>query len=379
MPTRKKKALMVSTILSFLTTFEISDIKILQKFGYEVHCASNMDDCEDDKRLQSLMDLGVIYHHISFTRSPFSLENVKAYRDLKILIEKGKFELIHCHTPVGGVLGRIAAHKYSVPTIFYTAHGFHFFEGAPLKNWLYYPIEKHLSRYTDVLITINSEDYGRALKDFHAKRTFYIPGVGVDVKKFSDCKVDKQAKRFELGVKADDFLLLSVGELSDRKNQEIVIKSIAKMKMQGTIKNIVYLVVGNGYKENDFKGLIRKGNLEDCVKLLGHRSDINELCKTVDCFVHPSVREGLGIAPLEAMAAGLPLIYADVNGIRDYAVQGKSGIGVNPRSMEQMIIAITFMYKNAEFRKACGIYNRISVGKFDINNVQKLMKKIYGI
>ncbi len=380
MKTEKKKALLVSTIISFLTAFEISDITILQKLGYEVHCACNSIETEGRNNKEKLRALGVIVHHVPFTRFPISKSNVAAYKELKRIMQSERFDLVHCHTPVGGVIGRIVACKYRRygTKVIYTAHGFHFYKGAPIKNWLiFYPIEKYLSRYTDVLITINTEDYKRALEKFYAKKVFHIPGVGVDTLKFLECKVDKSAKRAEIGVNEKDFLLLSVGELSERKNQVIVIKALAKLKEAGALRNIVYLVVGDGYKRDEFEALIDEKDLGSCVRLLGYRSDISELCKIVDCFVHPSIREGLGIAPLEAMAAGLPLIYADVNGIKDYTTNGRNGVGVNPHSISQIQAAIEMMYKNDKFRRRCVEYNVVRVKEYDINIVREKMKVIY--
>ncbi|QFJ56086.1 glycosyltransferase [Pseudobutyrivibrio xylanivorans] len=374
----KKKALMVSTIVGFLATFEINDINILQGMGYEVHCACNCSKYADEKRIEKLKAQNIILHHIPFTRSPFSKENIRAYKELKQLMISEQFNLVHCHTPVGGVLGRMVAHKCRVPNILYTAHGFHFYDGAPLKNWIvFYPIEKHFSKYTDVLITINKEDYKRASEKFNAKKTVYIPGVGVDTEKFAICKIDKSVKRTELGVTDNDFLLLSVGELSRRKNQKIIIDALGEMKAEGTLGNIVYLAAGRGTQEEEFKLLIKEYDLEDNVKLLGFRSDIDELCEAVDCFVHPSIREGLGIAPLEAMAAGLPLISADVNGIRDYTEDGVSGCCINPSDVAAMVNAIKRMRDDMEFRNSCAANNSRTAKIFDIRNTNEIMEQVF--
>ena len=215
------KALVVASIANFITGFEINDIKILTDLGYEVHCATNYNDAREE-RLNRLSELHVINHQIDFNRSPLNKGNINAYKQLKALFAQENFDIVHCHTPIGGVLSRLIGAKYRRHGLkmIYTAHGFHFFKGAPLKNWvMFYPIEKFLSRFTDILITINKEDYNRALKRFHAKKVQYIPGVGLDTKKFEICEVDKDAKREGLGIAEKDFVFLSVGELQDRKNQ----------------------------------------------------------------------------------------------------------------------------------------------------------------
>ena len=373
-----KKALVVATIVGFITSFEMNDIHILQEMGYEVHIASNMDNCSNAKKLDYLLSTGVISHNIKFHRNPFCIGNIKAFKELRKLMDDANFDLLHCHTPVGGVLGRIAAYCAGIPKVIYTAHGFHFYDGAPLQNWLiFYPVEKILSKCTDVLITINREDYKRASNNFYARKTVYIPGVGVDTEKFATCSVDIKKKRQELGVRPEDFLLLSVGELNQNKNQKVIIDALGKLKSDNGIDNIMYLVVGTGDLQSEYERLIKEYGIEEHVKLLGYRTDIGELCKTVDCFVHPSIREGLGIAPLEAMASGLPIISSYIGGMRDYTKDGVSGCCVNPRSVTEMANAIKKMQSDKHFRMKCGENNLKTAKKFDICNTEEIMKGVY--
>lgn len=374
------KVLIVATVVNFITSFEKNDISILKKMGYEVHCATNYSDAEPE-RLYRLEQLGIIKHPINFCRSPYDKRNYIAYKQLRKLLKQEKFDLIHCHTPMGGVLARVTARKYrkTGTKIIYTAHGFHFFKGAPLKNWIiYYPIEKILSRWTDVIVTINHEDYSRAKRKFHAGKVEYIPGVGVDTNKFAVCSVDKVEKRRTLDIDNDDFILLSVGELSERKNQRIVIEALHKLRMKNDLGDIVYLLVGEGPLLDKYKRMIKDFGLKDHVKILGYRSDIDELCEIADCFVHPSIQEGLGIAPLEAMASGLPLISADVNGIKDYTSDGISGCCIDPQNVDEMVAAIQKMYNDKEFREKCAGNNLKTAKKFDICGTEEIMKKIVG-
>ena len=242
---------------------------------------------------------------------------MKAYFALKKLIEENDFDIIHCHTPVGGVLTRLAARDVRAKghtKVIYTAHGFHFYKGAPLLNWLvYYPIEKDLSRYTDVLITINKEDYAIAKNKMHAKRTEYVPGVGIDIGKIKSVKVDRNKKRAELGIPKDSIMLLSVGELSKRKNHEIVIRTLPQIKD----KNVIYAICGKGALESYLKKLADKLGGSDRVFLLGFRTDVTEICKAADIFVFPSLQEGLPVALMEAMACGLPIVCSKIRGNTD--------------------------------------------------------------
>lgn len=379
-----KRVLMVATVPSMIGQFNMNNIYILLDMGYQVDVAADFTDRSvwPEERVQKfkeqLRQLGVECIQLDFSRSPFKIQrHYQSYRETIKLIKDRKYCFIHTHTPIASAIVRQAAHKTGTKVI-YTAHGFHFYEGAPVKNWLiFYPIEKHFSKYTDVLITINKEDYNRASEKFEAKKTVYIPGVGVDTEKFAICKVDKKAKRKKLGVKESDFLLLSVGELSERKNYKVVFEALRKMDESGTIDNIVYLVVGKGKQENELKQFINEYGLQEHIKLLGYRTDIDELCETVDCFVHPSIREGLGIAPLEAMAAGLPLISSNVNGIKDYTENGVSGCCIDPNNVQEMAVAILKMHDDEKFRESCATNNWKTAKRFDINNTNTIMLNVY--
>lgn len=380
----KKRVLMVATVPSMIGQFNMNNIKMLQELGYKVDVAGDFMDVsvwpaervQKYKEQLNKMDIEAI--QLDFSRSPLKVgRHMASYKAILNLIKNRNYAFIHTHTPIASAIVRQAAHNTGTRVI-YTAHGFHFYNGAPLKNWIiFYPIEKHFSRFTDILITINKEDFRRANKRFKAKQTVYIPGVGVNIEKYAVCKIDRSVKRAELGVKDSDFVLLSVGELSERKNQKIVIEALHKMKESGTIDNIVYLAVGRGDKEEVFRQSIQEYDLQDHVKLLGFRSDIDELCETVDCFVHPSIREGLGIAPLEAMAAGLPLISASINGIRDYTEDGVSGCCINPRKVNELIKAIMKMRDDKGFRTLCAHNNLETVKAFDQSKTNSIMKRIY--
>lgn len=370
---KMKKALIIATIGGFICSFEKNDIKLLKNLEYEVYIA-----CNTKGREEELEQLGCKIVHLPIERNPFKKQNVTSYHQLKALIEKEQFELIHCHTPVGGVLARMAGRKQrkTGTKIIYTAHGFHFFKGAPIVNWLiYYPVERWLSRYTDVLITINQEDYQRA-KMFHAKKVEYIPGVGVDTEKFSSERFSKELRlkmREELSIKDNTVVLFSVGELSERKNHKVIIEAIGRIKSE----DIKYLIAGTGPLEAEYNKLIKKFGIEDKVQLLGFRRDIKELCFMSDIFVHPSKREGLGIAALEGMAMGLPLISSNINGIMDYAIEGKTGFCCGVNDIEGYKEAICTLAHDLELRKKYGRFNLEQVKKFDIQNTQNIMKRIY--
>lgn len=380
----KKKALCLASMASNLDNFNRNNVKILQSLGYEVTLASNFESGEDtnsaekiESFVREMKDGGVHITQIDFSRSIKNIGGqIKSYNQVKKLIDQ-KFDLIHCHSPICAAYTRICAKKYrneGVSKVIYTAHGFHFYDGAPIKNWLiYYPAEKTLSRYTDVLITINKEDFERARDKFFSKEVKYIPGVGIDVRKFIDCNVSKESKRKELHISERNFVLLSVGELNKNKNHQVVIKALAEVDNP----NIEYCIAGIGSEMDNLKILTNRLGLSKQVHFLGYRSDVDELCRMSDAFVFPSIREGLGLAALEAMASGLPIVTSKAGGIKDYSIDGVTGFSCNSGDVNGFAHAIRKLEENHELCLKMGKQNASSALKYDYAEVGKIMKDIY--
>lgn len=374
----REKVLIVASVASMIDQFNIPNIRLLQEMGYEVHVACNFEkgnSCSLEKiqTLKKLLEnIEVKYYQINFERNILKIfSNFSAYKEVKKILEKNKYRFLHCHSPIGGVIGRIAGYLTQTKVI-YTAHGFHFFKGAPLLNWLlYYPIEKYLSRYTEILITINKEDYERA-KTFYAKKVEYIPGVGIDVEKIKNIKIDKEQKRKELGLSKDSIVLLSVGELNKNKNHSIVIKALAKLNNP----NIHYLICGQGNLKEYLEKLIKKLKLENNVKLLGFRKDIYEIYKISDIFVFPSKREGLSVALMEAMVCELPIICSDIRGNRDLIKNGNNGF-LADNSVENYIYKINKIINNINKIKKDKVVIKEILNEIDVIKVNKKIKQIY--
>lgn len=229
---QRRKALLVTHVSGFVPQFEMNNVHILQKMGYEVHYASNFHTPSYGTDNHRLDGTGIICHQIDFVRSPFDKRNFQVYRQMVELMRRENFSLVHCHTPMGGVMARLAAHATGTGPVIYTAHGFHFFKGASWKNWLfYYPMEKFLSRYTDQQICINREDYELAKRKFHARYVDYVPGVGIEEDNFFKMgEKERQKKRESLGVPPGRVVLLTSGEMIPRKNQEVLFRMLAKLK-----------------------------------------------------------------------------------------------------------------------------------------------------
>lgn len=363
-----KKILIVSTVSRQFYLFEQGNIEVLKSLGYEVHCAANFSDANE--RLDSL---NIIRHHFNIERSPFSAKNLNAYKELKKIMQSEKFDAVHCHSPMGGVLARLAAKSVGIPTVLYTAHGFHFYKGSSIINWLiYYPIEKLLSRYTDILITINKEDYSIA-KRFNADKIVHVPGIGVDTKKFSTIDVDRDKKRKDLGISKDTVVLLSIGEMIKRKNHETALRALEKLENQ----DFVYLICGKGELSDYLRGIAVKLGIENKVRFLGFRNDIPEICAISDVLVFPSYQEGLPVSVMEAMSAGMAIVASSIRGNTDLIESGKGGFLLHPDDIQGYAESISKIVHEKELAKHMGEYNKDFVQQFDKKNVKAIMKKVY--
>lgn len=372
-----KKVLFVATVVkTHIMEFHIPYLKMFKEEGWETAVAARNDY---ENPADCVIPYCDIYYNIPFERNPLKPGNLKAYKELKHIIDEGEYDIIHCHTPVGAMLTRLAAKqaRKKGTKVFYTAHGFHFYKGAPAINWiLYYPVEKWLSRYTDVLITINKEDYERA-KTFKAGKVCYVPGVGIDLKKFNAGYVNKEQKRKEIGVSADDFVLLSVGELIPRKNHEVVIRALSVLKQLDKLNHIEYVICGRGSYEADLRKLAEGLDVADHVHFLGYRNDISEICNCADLFVFMSHQEGLPVALMEAMACGLPAVCSNIRGNTDLIEDGVTGLLAN-NTPEEVAQSISKMKSDTALRNRVASAALQKIKQFDLSSVEDEMSKIYG-
>lgn len=364
------RILYVTTISLTINSFFKPHIQMLVDEGNQVDIACNYQDLALDALYTQL---GCQFYQIDFSRFPFSPDNVKAYGQLKKVIESGGYDIVHCHTPNAGVITRLVCRKFRKHglKVFYTAHGFHFYKGAPKLNWLvYYPVEKYCSRFTDKLITINQEDYALAKSKFRAKEVHYVPGVGIDLSRFENVQVDRAAKRQEIGVPEGAFLLLSVGELNENKNHQIIIQALAKLNDP----RVHYVIAGVGDKKDFLLELAKSLGVSEQVHLLGYRKDIPELNYAADVYCFPSYREGLSASLMEAMACGLPVVISRIRGNTDL-IQENGGVSFDPYDSEDCCRAIMHMIEND--LQQMGEFNRVRVKKYSVNRIVATMKSIY--
>ena len=368
-----QKVLFTATVDSHIKHFHLPYLKWFQEQGYEVHVATNGKEeipyCNKK-------------HIVRFERSPFKTNNLKAIKQLKKIIEKEKFDIIHCHTPMGSVVTRIAAmkarEKYHTKVI-YTAHGFHFFKGAPIINWLiYYPVEKMLDKAMDCLITINEEDYNLAKRRFKTKQIELVHGVGVDETKFNITMTEQEKAelRRSLGIEENDFVIIYPAELNKNKNQGMLLNAIAKLKEQGYEK-IKVLLPGKDSNNGAYEIMAKNLEIEQQIKFLGYRTDIPKLIKISNLAVATSKREGLPINMVEAMYCELPCIATINRGHKELIESGKNGFLVEINNVNQLASNILELYKSKELRIEFTKNAKEKAEVFILYNVKNEMEKIY--
>lgn len=424
----KKKVLLLASVASMIDQFNMQNIRLLQEMGYEVHVACNFKEgntCDASRiRLlqETLRGMGVAMHPWDCPRKLYSLSGcMRAYRQVRRLVRQYPVDWIHCQSPIGGALARIAAHRAGIPVL-YTAHGFHFYQGAPWINWLlYYPAEKLLSYWTDALITVNKEDYRFARRRLRAGKAYYIPGVGIDTAYFGRTKeksgaggqpeeglcagdqAKKERKRFceKYKIPPDACVLLSVGELNKGKNHRMVIDALAKMPET----QIYYLVCGQGKLKKELLCRARRRGVEDRLRLPGYQEGMADIYRNADIFVFPSVREGMPVALMEAMAACLPCVVSDIRGSRELlydagqlsvsrkrlrgagkkkriqrdtgSIRRRGGFCFSLDKPPQLVYALRCLVNDVHLRKKCGMYNRRKIEGYDQARVNGRMRKIY--
>lgn len=345
-------------------------IKELIDNGNTVDIATNENEHKVDDYYR---ELGCKVYQINWTRSPISKSSVTAAKELKQLLLKNDYDVVHCHTPIAGVCTRLACKGFRKKglRVFYTAHGFHFYKGCPKMNRLvFYPIELICSHFTDILITINSEDYALAEKKMKAKHIKYVPGVGVDLNRFKNTTTDRIAKREELKIPKDAFLILSVGEHNENKNHELVIRAMAKLNNP----DICYMIAGQGELTNHLISLAKEFKLEDRLFILGFRKDIAELHKASDLYVLPSKREGLNVSLIEACASELPCLASRIRGNVDIVNHNENEL-FDYNSVDELCEKIND-FINCSPSDAKKKY-RNDVSKFSPDIVNAEMMKIY--
>ncbi|MDK0742682.1 glycosyltransferase family 4 protein [Clostridium perfringens] len=377
-----KKILYVTTVSRTINAFLIPHIEMLIENKYEVNCACYMDK-EIDQRL---IKKGIKIYNIPFSRNPLSLDNLKAFNELIKIQEENQYDIVHVHTPIASIYGRLLKLKFKNLKTIYTAHGYHFLKGGPKLGWIiYYPIEKMMAKLTDVTIAINKEDYEITKTKLKPKKCYLVNGVGLDLNQYKPLSKEKQEfKRKELGLEKDDFVVIMIAELNENKNQIQLIKAMELLKDK--YLNIKAISIGEGHKFEELQQEINNRGLKNNFKLLGFRTDVNELINISDIGILLSYREGLPRNIMELMANGKKVIATNVRGCRDLVCNDNIGALVNVGGVKETAEAIERYYLDDKSREKVYEAYKFSdyeyavryIELYDIENVVKELKSIYG-
>lgn len=373
----KKKILLTATVQSHICQFHRPLVEVLRMYGCEIHAAAR-DNLQEKKGLK--LDFVDRVYDIPFSRSPTSLDNIKAYRELKKIICTEQYNIIHCNTPMGGIVTRLAAKKTRIngTQVYYTAHGFHFYIGSSKINWIiFYPIERLFSRITDKLITVTQEDFKLASDKFYCG-VYHIHGVGVNEKRYCPVSTEKQSKlKEELGFTPNQKIILCIGELLPNKNQRMAIYMMQQVVKQ--FPNAQLLLAGNGIEEENLKKEIANCGLCRNVKMLGYCSCLEKYQKIADVLVACSRREGLPLNLVEAMLTGNPVIASKNRGHKELILDGKTGYLVDINDFDTMSKHVIDLFFDEKKRTEMGKIAREYAIQYSFASVKKELKEVYGV
>lgn len=363
------KVLYVTTVSRTINAFLIPHIEMLLEKGYEIHCA-----CSIDKPVsKELQEKGVKVFEVPFSRNPLGIGNIKAYNRLRELQRINSYDIVHVHTPIAAIYGRLL--KLSFPSLktIYTAHGYHFLKGGSKLGWLlYYPIEKIMAKFTDVIININKEDYEITKEKLKPKKTYLLNGVGLDLSKYKKLgEKEIIEKRNELGLSKDDFVVLMIAELNKNKNHMQLINAMKILKEK--YPNIKAICIGDGYMMDSLKEYVNVNSLQNNIFMLGYREDVNNLINISNIGILMSYREGLPRNIMEFMACGRRVIATDIRGCRDIVCNDSVGQLVDVGDYEATAKAIEKYYLLGD--KDFEVSDEIS--KYDVGNVNYELIKVY--
>lgn len=365
-----KKVLFVSNVLSHIYAFHLPYINWFKQNGFEVHVMANSNG-QEAKGFDK-------YYDVKIERSPFSLKNITAYKEAKKIIDSEQYEIVHCHTPMGGVIGRLASRtiRKHGAMVLYTAHGFHFYKGAPKINWLlYYTMEKWLAPYADCIITINEEDYRNAKEKFESSRTKVekISGIGVDVHRFSPAE-NKDTLKEEKGY-AGKFLLTYAAEFIPRKNHRFFVEAAKELIKK--CPNVKFLFAGKGVLADETKKYAEQLGVSEYIDFLGFRADMPDVLRMSDVLISASVEEGFGINIIEGMASGLPAVVSIVRGHKEMVKNGENGYLVRVDNAEDFCEKIEKLYYDKKQYQEMSMQAILTAEKFSIENSLNQMEQIY--
>lgn len=334
--------------------FIMEDIDILHELGYDVTVAAG-NQANETHTLKEINRRGARFKDIRCDYSSlFNRQNMACLRQYRRWLNNEHFDLIICHTTVLGLIARIAAarqHKLGTKVIYFV-HGMPVNSlSSRLKRIFFRILETSASRFCDAVVTINDDDYNEALK-WHVPLVYKVNGVGCDVAKYMNVDVDRMELRKSIGVTENEIMIMAVGSVCIHKNHIVIARALSLLE---NCEKYHLVICGRAEPESPIVREIEALSATHGFKLtfLGFRDDIEKLVHAADIGAIPSLREGLGMAGIQQLCAGVPMVGTAVQGIKEYIIPGRTGFTVaNPHD------AAAF----AEAIKACsdpGFRNRV--------------------
>ncbi len=298
--------------------------------------------------------------------------NLKAVADLRRIMVEGKYDIVHTHSSVAGVVGRLAALAAGVPVIIHHVHGWGFHDGMP--GWtrkLYLTLERFCAKFTDRIVTVSEPDIQKGLmQGIGTKDKFTLINNGIDLEKFRQ-DIGVQQVRSELGLDPECKLVGMVGRLDEQKNPLDLIKAAAIVSK--SYSKVQFLIVGDGSLRPECEQLIDELNLKDKFFLLGFRNDVPRILPILTITAMSSLWEGLPLAFLESMSAGKPIVANDIDGASDVVVNGETGFLVTPHQPQAMAERILTLLNDEAL---CNHMGQVAQQRSDHYSLPKMFGKV---
>lgn len=372
-----KRALLLAPMGSVHRRFNQANIAALQSLGLQVELCANFEhgngpEIHNQSFLEECGIRGIKTHSIPFARHSLT-GSLKCLSQLKELLSREQYDLVHTHTETGGLLLKLAYSEKGKSKFIFTPHGMSFWKGSSLKSQLVYrPLERWICSAMDMNLGMNMEEVEN-LEQWNKRTAHYVHGVGLNVARMQNPSRSREQMREEFGLTESDKFIVSIGELDDNKNHITVIKALATLGR----KDFKYVVCGVGPNKDMLLAEAEHMGLKDNVILAGYRSDIPDVLNAADIFVFPSFHEGMPVSALEAMACSLPVVCSAIRGNVDIVKDGDNGYLFKPSDVDTLSRQIALLMDNEALRQQMGAKNKKIVREFSLEAVTEELKAIY--
>ncbi len=377
MPLKTPKALLFAPMGSVHRRFNASNMEALKNLGCEVHLLANFErgdgtEQQNPEYAESCRQKGVTVHSLPFVRASLK-SNLNLVPQIRSLLQREGYDLIHAHTETGGLLLRLSMGAAKGARFIYTPHGMSFYKGSSWKSQLLYrPIERWICKAMDANLAMNGEEY-EVLRQWNSRTACFVHGIGLDMERTQTVTATRSTVRSELGIPHGARMIVSVGELDDNKNHAVVIRALGELKCD----DLFYVICGVGPRHNELLRHAEEAGLRDKVILAGYRRDIPDVLHASELFIFPSFHEGLPVALMESMAAGLPIICSRIRGNVDLIQDGVNGYLFAPESASELKSRISQMLSDEKTMKKMGVQNECDAHAYSYHIVVRELEAVY--